>query len=109
MSQNSKFNFEFEDPEICNQIEQVILKYNMKKEITILHTNKWQDYELLDTGKGEKLEKVGPYFFVRPYEDALWDKGLDKKTWESIDGQFFPSKGGAKGGWKMKNKIEASF
>ncbi len=81
----------------------------MKKEITILHTNKWQDYELLDTGKGEKLEKVGPYFFVRPYEDALWEKNLDKKTWESIDGQFFPSKGGAKGGWKMKNKIEDKF
>ena len=31
-----------------------------------------KDYQLLDTGEGEKLERFGKYIFVRPYEDAFW-------------------------------------
>ncbi len=78
----------------------------MKKEIQIFCAKDWVDYELLDTGEGEKLERFGPYTFVRPYEDAVWKKTLSNKTWENINGKFWSSKTGAKGGWKMieKNK-----
>jgi len=81
----------------------------MKKDIKIFYTDKWEDYELLDTGGREKLEKVGPYFFVRPCEDAIWNKTLSKKEWENIDGQFFPSIGGSKAGWKMKDEAKERF
>ena len=84
-----------------------------------------QDYELLDTGDGEKLERFGPYTFVRPHEDAVWSKTLTKevqKTWEQADGKFWSSKKGTKpgtrlasasnasrGGWKMESKIKEKW
>jgi 23S rRNA (cytosine1962-C5)-methyltransferase len=61
----------------------------------------FSDYELLDTGEGEKLERFGLHTFVRPYEDAVWKKTLLKKEWEQVDGKFWSSKVGAKAGWKM--------
>ncbi|MEK7088568.1 MAG: class I SAM-dependent methyltransferase [Patescibacteria group bacterium] len=75
----------------------------MKKEIKIFCSQDWKDYELLDTGEGEKLEKFGQYIFVRPYEDAVWKKTLNEKEWEKADGKFWSSKVGAKAGWKLKN------
>jgi 23S rRNA (cytosine1962-C5)-methyltransferase len=78
----------------------------MKKEIKIFSVKNWDSenkmsYEMLDTGEGEKLERFGPYTFVRPYEDAVWPKTLNKKDWEKADGKFWSSKVGAKAGWKM--------
>mgnify|MGYP001592294802 CR=1 FL=1 len=61
------------------------------------------DYELLDTGEGEKLERFGKYTFIRPYEDAVWPKTL-KKEWSQADGKFWSSKTGAKAGWQFPRK-----
>ncbi|MEI6280952.1 MAG: class I SAM-dependent methyltransferase [bacterium] len=63
------------------------------------------DYELLDTGEGEKLERFGVHTFVRPYEDAVWVKTLSKKEWSEVDGKFWSSKKGAKAGWKIEKKF----
>ncbi len=63
------------------------------------------DYELLDTGEGEKLERFGQHVFVRPYEDAVWPKTLSKKEWTDVDGKFWSSRAGAKPGWKMEKKF----
>jgi len=89
----------------------------MKKEIKIFYSKNWpsnsagkQDYELLDTGDGEKLERFGKYVFVRPYEDAVWKKcqtlgvGQVGQGWGNADGKFWSSKVGAKAGWKMNFK-----
>src|SRR3989344_6755969 len=81
----------------------------MKNEIKIFCSKDWSfdsaqdkaDYELLDTGEGEKLERFGPHTFVRPLENAVWPKTLAKKEWEKADGKFWSSKVGAKAGWKM--------
>lgn len=75
------------------------------KEIKIFLADGWVDYELLDTGEGEKLERVGEYTFVRPYEDAVWSKTLSKSEWAEIAGKFWSSSKGAKAGWKMNGKI----
>ena len=69
--------------------------------IKIFYSKNWKDYELLDTGGGEKLEKVGQYKFIRPYESAVWPKTLGKNDWEDVDGRFASSKGGEKAGWAM--------
>src|SRR3989344_5634562 len=83
--------------------------YNIK----IFYSKDWQDYELLDTGGGEKLERFGKYIFVRPYEDAVWKKTLTEKEWNEADGKFWSSKVGAKAGWKMSkagfDKWEMSY
>ncbi len=77
----------------------------MKNEIKIFYSKEWTDYELLDTGEGEKLERFGPYTFVRPYEGAVWKKTLLEKEWSKVNGKFWSSKVGAKAGWKMENKF----
>lgn len=77
--------------------------------IKIFYTKEDWDYELLDTGAGEKLERFRKYTFVRPYEDAFWKKTLTGNIWEKADGKFFSSKTGAKGGWKMKNNVEKKW
>ena len=81
-------------------------------QIKLFHSKDWVDYELLDTGEGEKLERFGKYTFVRPYEDAVWPKTLTQevqKNWNNIDGQFWSSKIGAKPGWQMKNQQRESL
>ena len=74
-------------------------------EIKTFYTKENWDYELLDTGEGEKLERVGKYKFVRPYEDAVWKKSLAKKDWAEVDGKFFTSKKGEKSGWKLNKNL----
>lgn len=86
--------------------------------IEILYSKDWIDYEVLDTGEGEKLERVGRYTFVRPYEDAVWAKTLSKKEWTEVNGKFWSSRSGAKAGWtlsfasdggKMKKEIDKKW
>ena len=72
--------------------------------IKIFCAKDWVNYEMLDTGDGEKLERFGKYTFVRPFEDAVWSKTLTKEVkekWAKADGKFWSSKVGAKAGWKM--------
>ncbi|HNW71644.1 MAG TPA: class I SAM-dependent methyltransferase [Candidatus Paceibacterota bacterium] len=80
----------------------------MEDNIKIFYSKEKFDYELLDTGEGQKLEKVGKYIFARPFEDAIWKKSQDKK-WREIDGEFISSKKGEKAGWKIKNNIEKKW
>ena len=69
-------------------------------EIKVFKSNSWESYELLDTGGGEKLERVGKYKFARPYEDAVWPKS---RQWVDVDGKFLSTKTGGKGQWEFKN------
>lgn len=41
----------------------------------------WKDYELIDTGGFEKLERYGRYVLARPEPQACWNKGLSEKEW----------------------------
>ncbi len=41
----------------------------------------WSDYELIDSGDFEKLERFGLYFLIRPEPKALWGKQLTDKEW----------------------------
>ncbi len=81
----------------------------MKNEIKIFCSKAWVDYELLDTGEGKKLERFGKYIFVRPYEDAVWEKTLTGKEWNEADGKFWSSKVGAKAEWKMSKMSKTGF
>ena len=37
------------------------------------------DYQLLDTGNCKKLERFGPYIFVRPAPQVIWPQNLPEK------------------------------
>lgn len=45
-------------------------------------------YELLDSGRGEKLERVGPYVLRRPDPQALWRPQLEANEWQQADFKF---------------------
>lgn len=84
----------------------------MPNQIKTFYSKDWIDYELLDTGDGEKLERFGKYTFVRPYEDAVWPKALTKEmkeAWSKADGKFWSSKGGRKGGLASLKQRESGW
>lgn len=45
---------------------------------------KWRDYELVDCGRFEKLERFGEYYLWRPEPKAIWDKSLLESDWERL-------------------------
>ena len=59
----------------------------------------WKDYELLDSGAGEKLERFGAYVLARPEPKALWDKSLPQGEWDRLaHTRFRPGAGFGKAG-----------
>jgi len=49
---------------------------NMPPQLELLTAEGWQDYALLDSGNGQKLERFGPYRLIRPEAEAVWQPGL---------------------------------
>lgn len=62
--------------------------------------NHWKDYEVLDTSCGEKLERWGKYFLVRPDPQVIWNTPKNNPGWEKKNGHYHrSSKGG--GEWEF--------
>jgi 23S rRNA (cytosine1962-C5)-methyltransferase len=79
----------------------------MKETILSLSPKHWEDYELIDTGAFEKLERFGQYVLSRPEPQAIWDKSLSEEEWKQMaDAHFTKEKNNPeKGQWKELNKI----
>lgn len=63
---------------------------------------RWNDYEVLDTSRGEKLERWGKYTLLRPDPQVIWNTERKRKEWECLNGHYHRS---AKGGgeWEFHN------
>jgi 23S rRNA (cytosine1962-C5)-methyltransferase len=48
----------------------------------LLAPRHWIDYELIDTGHHEKLERFGQYILIRPEPQAVWQKSLPETEWQ---------------------------
>ncbi len=60
----------------------------------------WKDYEVIDSSKGEKLERWGDYMLVRPDPQVLWDTPRLHKGWKTRNAHYHrSSKGG--GEWEF--------
>jgi 23S rRNA (cytosine1962-C5)-methyltransferase len=57
-----------------------------------------QDYELIDSGDGRRLERFGKYVLDRPDPEVLWQKKLSESDWKKADAVF-------RGRWINVNKI----
>lgn len=77
--------------------------------LELLTAQDWQDYELLDSGGGEALERVGPYVLLRPEPQAIWPKGLPEKAWQTADAQMVPTSGEQGGYWTYHKPIEENW
>lgn len=60
----------------------------------------WNDYEVLDTSQGEKLERWGDYLLVRPDPQVIWDTPKQLPGWKHPNGHYYRSKQGG-GNWEF--------
>ena len=73
----------------------------------------WKEYELLDSGNGEKLERFGKYVLRRPEPKALWTPSLPEAEWRKRASVVFkPGAGFGKAGkedsgtWERTGRME---
>ena len=60
----------------------------------------WKDYEVIDTSKGEKLERWGKYILLRPDPQVLWDTPKKNPAWKHLNAHYHRSKKGG-GEWEF--------
>ena len=64
----------------------------------------WKDYELIDASSGNRLERWGDVFMVRPDPQVIWQTEKTNPKWEHPDAIYFRSKSGG-GHWEYNKKI----
>ncbi len=83
----------------------------------LLHPKDWKDYELIDSGDFEKLERFGKYVLIRPEPQALWQKVLSDQEWKKLatarfareQSDHFRVTEEVKGGWKRNAGMPESW
>ena len=65
----------------------------------------WKDYELLDCGDGEKLERWGRQILVRPDPQAIWEAPRRSSAWQNPDARYLRSNTGG-GHWERRKLPE---
>ena len=66
-------------------------------------TEPQNQYRLIDSGDGEKLEKYGDFIVSRPDPQALWPKTLPESEWHKAQAVF--SRSSEKAGWKLQDGV----
>lgn len=84
-------------------------KQDALNSISLLASNHWVDYELVDSGNGQKLERYGPYLFIRPEPQAMWKPALDKQRWNTAHAIFQPGREESGGHWMLRQAINDAW
>lgn len=71
---------------------------------SILTTLPWEDYALVDSGHGRRLERWGEFVLDRPDPQVLWRPMLPAKEWEKADGRFERKSDGS-GVWHFRRPL----
>lgn len=71
----------------------------MKSVVERFTPSGWSDYELIDSGNGEKLERFGDVTVIRPEVTAIWSPQLSSKEWRSLAHARFEQDGARSGKW----------
>jgi 23S rRNA (cytosine1962-C5)-methyltransferase len=66
----------------------------------LLSPKHFDDYELIDCGDFEKLERFGKYVLIRPEPQAVWPKIYSNQDWEKHAHIKFIPKSSSSGEWK---------
>lgn len=65
----------------------------------------WKDYELIDTGNFEKLERFGNFITIRPEPQAIWDKCLTEAEWNRKANVKFVGTSSNSGKWQKLRQM----
>jgi 23S rRNA (cytosine1962-C5)-methyltransferase len=68
--------------------------------VQLLSPQKWTDYELLDCGNFEKLERFGKVITIRPEPQAVWQPAWNTNEWEKRAHVKFVPRSSSAGEWK---------
>lgn len=71
--------------------------------IQLLTPQHWKDYELIDCGDFEKLERFGDVTLIRPEPQAVWAKQLPASEWQKLHDIKFKGRSATSGEWVKKN------
>jgi 23S rRNA (cytosine1962-C5)-methyltransferase len=82
---------------------------NNQPAVNLFSSSYWKDYELLDSGNGQKLERFGRYRFVRPEVQAVWQPALTEKEWEDVDAIFQPTSDESGGRWQFMKPVDPAW
>ena len=69
-----------------------------------MRTAQWQEYELLDTSAGERLERWGDVVLIRPDPQIIWTTPRRDPLWKKADARYVRSKSGG-GHWEILRKV----
>ena len=69
--------------------------------------DKWDDYKVIDTSSGEKLERWGKYTLIRPDPQVIWKTEKKDRLWTYADASYKRSKSGG-GAWN-ENRLPESW
>lgn len=75
--------------------------------IQLLTPQHWKDYELIDCGDFEKLERFGEVILIRPEPQAVWPKALSEGEWAKRHHIRFKGRSATSGDWIRKNPRQA--
>ena len=71
--------------------------------IELIAPTYWKDYELIDCGDFEKLERFGNHILIRPEPQAVWKKTLSQQEWSKQATVTFKGRSATAGEWIKKN------
>jgi len=71
--------------------------------IHLLTPKHWEDYELIDCGGFEKLERFGDIVAIRPEPQAIWPKALPEREWDDRADVRFRGRSATSGDWLKKS------
>jgi 23S rRNA (cytosine1962-C5)-methyltransferase len=71
--------------------------------IQLLTPTHWKDYELIDCGDFEKLERFGNTILIRPEPQAVWSKALSPAEWQRLHHIKFKGRSATAGDWVKKD------
>ena len=71
--------------------------------IALLTPQHWKDYELIDCGDFEKLERFGDVILIRPEPQAVWSKMLPQNEWQRLHTIKFRGRSATSGEWVKKD------
>ena len=71
----------------------------------LLTPHNFSDYELLDCGDFEKLERFGKYITIRPEPQAVWPRTMKTAEWEKRAQVKFVPRSSSSGDWKKLKQM----
>ena len=74
----------------------------------MLVSNYWKDYECIDAGNGEKLERWKDIILVRPDPQIIWKEKNFPEKWKTANAKYSRSNTGG-GAWQYNKRLPESW